>query len=62
MIEEEKRVCVCTIKEKRFDANDKTCIKCRESKKILDKLFEIAVKKATFDGDTRFLEMLIENL
>lgn len=62
MIEEEKRVCVCTIKEKRFDENDKTCIKCRASKKILDKLFEIAVKKATVDGDTRFLEMLIENL
>lgn len=62
MIEEEKKVCVCTIKGKRFDANDKTCIKCRASKKILDKLFEIAVKKATLDGDMRFLEIFIENL
>ena len=62
MIEKEKRVCVCKIKGKQFDPNDETCIKCRASKKILDKLFEIAVKKATVDGDTRLLKMLIENL
>lgn len=62
MIEEEKRVCVCEIKGKRFDANDKTCIKCRASKKILDKMFEIAVKKAIEDGNMSLLEMFIENL
>lgn len=60
MIDEKDRPCSCKIEGKQFDENDKTCIECKKSQKILEMLLKFAIKKAVDDGDMRFLEMLID--
>lgn len=61
MIDMEDRPCNCKIKGKQYDENDKTCIECKKSQKIFGILLKFAIKKAVDDGDTHFLEMLIDD-
>ena len=61
MISAEDRPCNCKIKGKEYDENDKTCIECKRSQRVLKVLFRIAVKKAVDDGDMSFLDMLMDS-
>lgn len=56
MIDTEKKTCKCEIKGKQFDENDETCIKCRNSEKVLEMLFEAAVEEAIKKGDISLLK------
>ena len=62
MINEEKEICDCKIKGKHFDENDEICIKCKNSQKLLDAVFEIAIERATKSGDTKLLKEFFKNM
>lgn len=53
--------CNCKIDGKQYNENDKTCIECKRSQKILEVLFDLAFKMALDTGDISLLEMLIKN-
>lgn len=61
MINEKTEICDCRIKGKKFDENDKTCIKCKNGQKLLDAIFEIAVERAE-NGDTALLKEFFKNM
>lgn len=62
MIERENEICDCKIKGKKFDENDEICIKCKNGQKLLDVIFEIAMERATKNGDTALLEAFFKNM
>ena len=62
MINKEKETCDCRIKGKHFDENDETCIKCKNVQKLLDVIFDIAMERATKNGDTALLKEFFKNM
>ena len=62
MIEEKNEICDCKIKGKKFDENDEMCIRCKNSQKLLDAIFEIAIERATRSGDTALLKEFFKNM
>lgn len=60
MISDGRRVCNCSIDGKQFDEKDETCIKCQNSTRVLEMLFDVAIKRAVETGDTTLIEEMLK--